>query len=427
MERLNRLTAMRASELIGSGAATSEDLVRACLARIAEREPAIGAWTYIDPDHALAQAHQRDREKRRGPLHGIPIGIKDIIDTGDMPTENGSPIYAGNRPKKDAACVDLLRRAGAVIMGKTVTTEFAAFTAGKTGNPHNPKHIPGGSSSGSAAAVADFMVPVALGTQTIGSIVRPSAYCGAVGFKPSYGTFTRAGVAAQAESLDTVGVIARAVEDLEPTSAALLGVAKAWDAAPRSTPPRIGFCGTPHWPKAQPPTIKAMEDAVRTLRAAGAEIADVNLPPDFDRVLDAQMVIMAFEFARAMAWELTHHPEKLSPRLLEILTGGLKTPIAEYWSAIAMAERCRAEIVRVFERHDILLAPSQAGEAPEGLQTQSDLLFQRIWTVLHVPCLTLPAYKGPNGFPIGVQLIGPFRGEARLLSAAAWVEARLTR
>lgn len=243
---------------IKAGDLSSEDLVRACLDRTEAREGTVGAWTHIGADSALAQARMRDSEAPRGPLHGVPVAIKDVIDTADMPTGYGSAIYDGHRPQIDAECVAMLRRAGAVILGKTVSTEFAAITPGKTANPHNPAHTPGGSSSGSAAAVADRMVPLALGTQTVGSTIRPAAYCGIVGFKPSYGTFGLRGVLPQAPSLDTLGLFARSVGDIALLADGLIGVEDAFSAAPLSAPPRIGICPSPHGPSKQQVELKLL-------------------------------------------------------------------------------------------------------------------------------------------------------------------------
>jgi len=425
VQGLERLEAHEAARRIGAGEITSEALVRACLARIAAREGEVGAWAHVDEDAALAQARALDRTAPRGPLHGVPVGIKDIIDTFDLPTAHGSPIYAGNRPACDAACVALLREAGAVILGKTVTTEFAAVTPGKTRNPHDTRCTPGGSSSGSAAAVADFMVPAALGTQTVGSTIRPASYCGAVGFKPSYHAFSLAGVKAQAESLDTLGILARSVADILLLSDALIGAADAFPAPMRESAPRLAFCRSPHWPKAHPSTVRVMNDAVRLFRAAGASVDELDLSANFDRVLDAQWTILSFEFARTLAFERTMRRDGLSERLRQLLDGGIKIPLADYRAALALAAACRAEIAPVFDRFDALVTPAASGEAPEGLQSPSDLLFQRLWTVLYLPVITLPGFKGERGLPIGVQLVGRSGGDGPLLAAARWAKAKM--
>lgn len=423
---LHNLSATDAAAGIGRGEVTSENLVRDCLARIEAREDAVGAWQFIDPDRAIADARRRDGETARGLLHGIPIGVKDIIETADMPTTYGSKIYAGHMPASDAPCVALAREAGAVILGKTVTTEFAAITPGKTKNPHDPARIPGGSSSGSAAAVANYHVPIALGTQTIGSIVRPAAYCGVVGFKPTFGTFSFAGIKRQAESMDTLGFMTRAVDDIGLFAAILLGLEKAFEIAPLESPPRIGVCRSPHWPKAEASTVAVMARSIAMLEKSGAALEDVELSANFDAVLDAQWTILLFESARVLSHERTRHRDLLSERLVELLDQGMAVPYADYVAALDLARRCRAEIVPVFERYDALLTPSAAGEAPVGIQTPSDLLFQRLWTILHLPCLTLPGFTGQAGMPVGIQLVGGHGDDAGLLRVARWVEARLS-
>lgn len=425
MSDLHTLSAMEAGARITRGEISSEDLVRACLARIEVREDTVGAWQFIDPDRALADARRRDGETARGLLHGIPIGVKDIIETADMPTTHGSEIYAGHMPGSDAPCVALAREAGAIILGKTVTTEFAAITPGKTKNPHDPTRIPGGSSSGSAAAVADHHVPIALGTQTIGSIVRPATYCGAVGYKPTFGTFSFAGIKRQAESMDTLGFMTRTVDDVGLFAAVLLGLDKAFETAPLASPPRVGVCRSPHWPKAEASTVAIMDRSIALLEKSGATLEDVELSANFDSVLDAQWTILLFESARVLAHERIRHRDLMSERLLELLDQGMAVPHADYVAALDLARRCRAEIAPVFGRYDALLTPSAAGEAPVGIQTPSDLLFQRLWTVLHLPCLTLPGFTGEAGLPVGIQFVGGHGDDMGLLRVARWVEERI--
>ena len=419
---LDRMTVREAARRIAAGEITSEALVAACLARIAAREREVGAWSHLDPAAALEQARAADAAPRRGPLHGVPVGIKDLIDTFDMPTEYGSPIYEGHRPAADAAPVALLREAGAVILGKTVTTEFAAVTPGKTRNPRNLAHTPGGSSSGSAAAVADWMAPAALGTQTVGSTIRPASYCGVVGFKPTYQALSIAGVKAQAESLDTLGIMAQSVADVCLLHAVLsAGPVPAAGAAP-ATPPRLAFCRTAHWPKAEPAAVAAMETAQRKLRAAGAWIEDVELPARFAEAIDAQWLILRYEFARNLSFERSQRRELLSDRLRALLDDGIGIAPADHAAAQALARACRAEIAGVFQRFDAILTPAAAGEAPEGLLGPSDLLFQRLWTLLHLPAITLPGLAGPRGLPVGIQLVGPHAEDSKLLDVARWAE-----
>jgi Asp-tRNA(Asn)/Glu-tRNA(Gln) amidotransferase A subunit family amidase len=418
---INRHDATTARKMIADGSFTATEYVRACLDRIGEREANVGAWTYVAKDVALAQAAKADASRREGGLHGMPIAIKDIIDTHDMPTEHGSPIYKGVVPSADAACVAMLRRAGAIILGKTVTPEFAAVTPGRTANPHNIKHTPGGSSSGSAAAVADFMVPAAIGTQTVGSTIRPASYCGVVGFMPSHQILPVQGVKVQAGSLDNLGILTRSVADVALVANAILG-SEALRAEPMARPPRIGFCPSPHWPQAQAATRQVMDDAIALLRDAGATVETVELPSSFDAALDAHWTILAFEFARAMAYEFCNHADQLSPRLVGLLERGFATPFADYVAACALVVARRREFAPIIGGYDVLLTPAAAGEAPEGLTGPSDLLFQRFWTVLHVPAITLPGFDGPQNLPVGIQLIGAHLEDTKLLGAAAWVE-----
>ena len=335
----------------------------------------------------------------------MPIGVKDIIDTADLPTEMGSPIYRGHRPATDAACVALVRAAGAVILGKTVTCEFAGMTPGATTNPHDVAHTPGGSSSGSGAAVADFMVPAAFGTQTGGSVLRPAAYCGVFGFKPTFGAFNRRGVYPAAESLDTIGLIARSLDDLE-LMGAVLELRPPSAPRPLERPPRIGLCRTPLWDKAQPETVAAIEDAAARLGRAGARVREIVLPDEFAGLRNAaRETINNYERAAAMAHEWSSHRELISERLRKRIELGRAMPHAEYLAALRLGEDCRARLPAVFDDLDVLLAPCANGEAPRGLDDTGDPGFQAIWTILHTPALTLPTHRGPNGLPVGIQLV----------------------
>jgi amidase len=269
------------------------------------------------------------------------------------------------------------------------------------------------------------MVPAALGTQTVGSTIRPASYCGAVGFKPSYHALSLAGVKAQAESLDTLGVFARSVADIVLVSGALLGAPEGFTAPARETPPRLAFCRSPHWPKAHASVVEAMDEALRLFRADGAWVEDVDLAPDYERVLDAQWTILSFEFARVLAFERTLRRDDLSERLRDLLDRGSQAPFAEYRAALDLATRCRTEIDPLFERFDAIVTPAAASEAPEGLHAPSDLLFQRLWTVLRLPAITLPGLKGERGLPIGVQLVGRRNADAAFLAVARWAESTL--
>jgi Asp-tRNA(Asn)/Glu-tRNA(Gln) amidotransferase A subunit family amidase len=422
---LNRLTASAAAALVAEGKISARQLVETCLLHIEAREPTVGAWVWLDPEQALVEADARDAERPRGPLHGVPVGIKDIMDTADMPTEHGSPIYRGNRPAADASVVAALRAAGAVIMGKTVTTEFAAFHPGRTTNPHNPAHTPGGSSSGSAAAVADVMVPLALGTQTMGSVIRPAAFCGVIGYKPSFGTFARAGVKPSSDSVDTIGLFARSLDDVVLMSAVLTGGERGDFDGSLDRPPRLALFRGPHWSKAEPAAAAHLENAARTLAAAGAAVSEIAAPPLLAEAFEAHRTIVVYEMALALAYERQAHAALLSPALADMLATGAATPFARYLAAQQTVDRARTWLAENFGAADAWLTPSAPGEAPEGLAATGDPVFNRLWTVLHTPCLTLPAGRGPRGLPLGVQLVGRFRDDARLIAAARWVERRL--
>jgi Asp-tRNA(Asn)/Glu-tRNA(Gln) amidotransferase A subunit family amidase len=425
MTAANQLSAGAAIARLQAGELTAEALMRACLERAAERRD-VKAWIWLDPEHALAQARAADRAGRPGPLAGLPIGVKDIIDTADMPTGHGSPIYEGNRPFADAACVALLRMAGGTVMGKTVTTEFANRFPGATVNPHNPAHTPGGSSSGSAAAVADFQVPAALGTQTGGSTIRPAAFCGVVGYKPSFGEFTRSGIKLQCHNLDTLGVICREVADLPPLRAALLAAPlRPLDTA--AAAPRIGICRTPAWDEAEPAMQALIERTAARLAAAGAKVSEVSFAPQFADILQHHRRIFSFEAARNYAFEYEQHHDQVSQVLREtLLAPGRELPLALYVEALETAEAFRAHLDDIFSGVDVLLTPSAPGEAPEGLATTGGPNFNSIWTLAWTPCVTLPAGTGPKGLPLGIQLVGRRFADEALLDAAAWAAAKLT-
>ena len=423
MTEPNTWSASAAAEAIAGRKLKSVELVTACLDHIKRREPEVGAWTFIDPERVLAEARARDAEKPRGALHGVPVAIKDIIDTADMPTTYGSAIYAKHQPSVDAACVTLIRRAGGIPLGKTVTTEFAYFAPGKTKNPHNPRHTPGGSSSGSAAAVADAMVPVGLGTQTAASIVRPATFCGVVGYKPTIGMYPLAGIKPFAGSFDTLGTITRGVDDamlmwrvLHADNAAI---------APRTEPPRIGLCKTAQWDQAEPATVQAFETAAGKLRKAGAIVTDIELPAHFKDLIEMHKRMMAFESARAYASEFGGHRALLSPQLVELIEIGLKQPVAIYLEDRRTLEAAKRELAAVMKNYDALLTPSARGEAPEGLAATGDPVFSRMWTLLQGPNIALPVQRGPRGLPTGIQLIGAYAADPALLATARWVEERL--
>ena len=425
MRAPNELNATEAATLIARGELTSETLVKSCLDRISAREDTIGAWQYLNPEQSLEQARERDRCRPVGPLHGIPVGIKDIIATADMPTCYGSPIYRDWTPAWDASCVAALRASGAIIMGKTVTTEFAAYQPGKTANPHNPLHTPGGSSSGSAAAVADMMVPLSLGTQTAGSIIRPASFCGVVGYKPSFGYVNRAGLKPSSESLDTIGVFARSVAD---AGLALSVLSRRTDLALNEapmTPPCIGFCRTDQWESAEKGTELAFEKAKGVLAETGAKIVEITLPEIYRELAEAQTIIMAYETAHALAYEALQYETLLSTKIMDLIDNGRNCKVADYDMARCLADRCRAALVKVFADIDVLIAPSVKGEAPVGLSATGDPIFNRIWTLMHVPCINIPVMEIATRMPVGVQVIGLEGSDAQTLHTARWVEQQI--
>jgi amidase len=425
-KRLHELTATEIARAIGQGQTTCEAVTRACLDRIAEREPRVQAWQFLDADRAIEQARELDRQSVRGPLHGVPVGFKDIIDTADMPTEYGSPIHKGRRPVLDAACVSLTRRAGAVVMGKTVTTEFANMTPGKTMHPRDPTRTPGGSSSGSAAAVGDAMVPLAVGSQTTASTIRPASFCGCVGYRPTWGDLRCAGVMEAAGSLDTLGLIARSVDDVALYRDVLLAV-KPVPLADIGRPLRIGFCRTQFWDRCEGTTQALLQDCARALSRAGARVADVTLPEVFERIPEAHRAMSSFEFVRNRAWEIDHHWEHISERLRKgRIQHGLDCTFEQYRHARAYAESRRLELDSLLDDHDVVLTPSAAGEAPVGLGSTGDPSFCLIWTTMHVPAVTLPLFTGPNGLPVGAQLVARRDSDRDLLAAARWVMRALT-
>ncbi len=411
------LTATEALSRIRAGSLHPAALMEACLDRIAAREPIVRAMTHLDPAAALAAAQR----PRAGLLQGIPLGIKDVLDTCDMPSQYGSPIWEGHRPRADAAAVAWARTEGGVAVGKTVTTEFATRKPGPTTNPHNAAHTPGGSSSGSAAGVAAGFFPAAFGTQTAGSIIRPAAYCGVVGYKPSFGLMSRVGMKVMAGGLDTVGILARSAADCALLARAVTGrdLGDPDDAPGRA--PRIGLCRSPSWDSAAPETAALLHDAADRFARVGAAVTEVGLPPVFARALLLHPVIMNAESARAMGWELTHRREQISADLQERLDWGLAQPSALLDEANEAFVAARGAFSGVMEGLDFLLTPSAPGEAPCGLSWTGDPVFNSLWTGLHVPCVTVPSGTGPNGLPLGLQIVTRFGDDAGALRWAEWI------
>jgi Asp-tRNA(Asn)/Glu-tRNA(Gln) amidotransferase A subunit family amidase len=415
------LTATAALAAIRAGRLSAAALMEACLDRIAAREGTIRAFAWLDPD----QARRGAAAAGQGPLAGIPIGVKDVIDTSDMPSQYGSPAWAGHRPRADAACVAAARAAGAVVIGKTVTTEFATRHPGPTANPANPRHTPGGSSSGSAAGVAAGFFPIAFGTQTAGSIVRPAAYCGVVGFKPSYGTLHRAGMKVMSESLDTIGVMARSVADCALAMAAMTGGDYGAPEAQAPRAPRLAMVIGPSAAEAAPETLALMDRAAEACRRAGATVTPLDLPAVFAAAHAAHPAVMNAESAQALGWELAHARAQVSPVLQERMDWGRAQGAAALAAGRAAFAAAREAFPAAIAGFDAVLTPAAPGEAPEGLGWTGDPAFNTLWTLLHGPCVTVPAGAGPRGLPLGVQVAGRVGEDAQVLAWAAWVGAAL--
>ena len=420
------LTATEAAARIANGDLSSEALVGACLARIEAREPTVSAWSHVDPCLALEQARACDRMSPAGPLHGVPVGIKDIIDTCDQPTTHGSRACAGAMPAEDAACVAALREAGAVILGKTVTTEFANRDPGPTSHPLNRLHTPGGSSSGSAAAVADRMVPLALASQTAGSTIRPAAYCGIYGLKPTFGLLSLAGMGALCERFDTLGLYARGVADLALLRDALLGVDAAGIPRLADAPPRVRLCRTPLWDEAQPESQAAVERAAETLAAAGATVEELTLPPEFDSLREKMWEIIRFELARALLPVWRRSSASLRSTTQRMFRAGREISLAQHVDNIRHVEACGRRMDGVLGGEEIVLTPSAVGEAPVGVENTGPPTFNFLWHVIGMPAVQLPYGHGPTGLPIGVQLVAHRHADDPLLAAAAWADAVLS-
>lgn len=424
MAGAENLTASEAARRIREGSLTSEALVTDCLLRIEAREPEVLAWQFLDPELALREARARDKETAGGPLHGVPVGVKDIIDTADRPTGYGSGLYDEVRPPWDAACVTAVRRAGAVIMGKTVTSEFAGFHQGKSRNPHNPKHMTGFSSMGSAAAVADRHVPVAFGSQTGGSIIKPASFCGCIGYKPSYGTFSLRGVNPLAQATDTLGHFARSMEDVILFSQAVLGDS-GFAEGEALRPAKVGLCRTAEWDSAADSVKKAIENAAERLGAAGLDVVEVVLPEEFAKLNDALFDVLAYEAAANYAYEYQYRRAGLSDEMASLVEKGRAVALAQYHAAFELSERCRRAMPGVLEAADILLTPSGEEEAPLVDSPLGRSQFIRSWTLLHLPVINLAGPVGPQGLPIGLQFVGGLRDDQAFLRRMRWIEGAL--
>jgi Asp-tRNA(Asn)/Glu-tRNA(Gln) amidotransferase A subunit family amidase len=430
---LSALSLSEAAAEIREGRISSAELVADCLKRIDEVDGKIDAWAFLDREHAMRQAEAADLHRQKGnalgPLHGVPLGIKDIFDTGDMPTEFGSPAWAGRTPRRDANAVARLRAAGAVIMGKTVTTEYAYFQPGKTKNPHNPAHTPGGSSSGSAAAVAAHMIPGAIGSQTNGSVIRPAAFCGVVGFKPTHGLISRAGALELSRTLDHVGVFARNVEDAALLVEQLAGfdeddpdtrsIAKAPFASIAASeppmPPRFAFVRSAAWALGEPVMHEAFGELTEAL---GEAVTDVDLGESFSHAADMQRVVMEVEMAHNFRRDYEKFGTQLSEKLRGLIERGRAYPAAEYMAAQSAIPRLNDALDGVFDEYDAILTPSAPGAAPT-VEGTGNPAFCSTWSLLGTPAISLPLLASESGLPIGVQLVGRRGNDARLLRTAA--------
>ncbi len=430
------LSAAAALAAIREGRMSAEDLVKGCLARIAGDEERVQAWAFLDETRALEQARNVDRVRSEGhatgPLHGLPVGIKDIIDTADMPTEDGTVLHAGRRPQYDAAVVDRLRSAGAIILGKTVATELATYAPGKTRNPVNPEHTPGGSSSGSAAAVAAHMVPVAIGTQTNGSVIRPAAYCGVYGYKPTFGLVSRHGILEQSRPMDQVGFFARTVEDLAIIAEPLMGYDER-DAATRPIarpnlrevamqdpplPPTFAFTKTPNWGEAEEQTRLAFDEVAQAL---GERVRPFEVPSVLADAWAWHATVMEADLARNFHELYERGRDQMSASLRSQIERGRRVSAVDYNNAVERIQATSLALDEVFDRCDVILTAATGGPAPHGLESTGSPAFCTLWTFAGMPAVTLPLLTAENGMPMGIQLVGPRGGDARLLRTARWL------
>ena len=420
------LTASQAAQEIASGNLTATALMESLLARVDERESVVKAWAHLDKDQALSAARASDTSGS-GPLKGIPLGVKDIIDTADMPSRYGSPIYKDNQPHSDATCVQMVRNAGGVIMGKTVTTEFAARGPRETTNPHNPNHTPGGSSSGSAAAVASFMVPLAFGTQTVGSVLRPASYCGVYGYKPTYGEFGLQGVKENTGTLDTVGLFARSVEDISLLRSGMLRLGDNPLDTPDISDLRIGFCRTPLWSQIEGTTATLIEDAASQLSKAGATVEDLTIDEQaFEESRKSSQILKSYSMYRGLAWEIANHHDKISTTLRETyLKNAGDITHSDWRKSLRMWEDYRRSFADETKDYDIMLTASAFGEALEGLEGTGNPLMNDLATRTHIPAISIPAFTGPKGLPVGVQLMGQWGEDHKFLEAAKTIASVL--
>jgi Asp-tRNA(Asn)/Glu-tRNA(Gln) amidotransferase A subunit family amidase len=412
------MTAAQAAALIRSKQMSCEELARSCLARVAARDAAVKAWLWLDPDHVVRRARELDKLPPQGPLHGIPFGVKDVIDTADYPTTQNSPIYDGAKIGRDAACVAVVRGNGALIMGKTDTVEFASGgRKAVTRNPYNPAHTPGGSSSGSGAAVGDFQVPCAFGTQTGGSHIRPASFNGIYALKPTWGAVSREGARMSSMTLDTVGWYGRSVDDLSLVAGAFRIAEHPHPIDVRGL--KVGVCRSPVWNAIEPGGALALDTAAKRLADAGAVVMDLELPEPFSRLHDAHTAIVNREGGGSFLPEYVNARAMLAPDLRAKVENAMQITDERLLAAYALADRCRPLLDGLFGPDlDVILTPSAPGEAPVGLHTTGDAVFNRMWTLLHGPNIGIPCCFGPAGLPVGVTLVGPRLSDSRLLAIA---------
>ena len=421
---ITRLTASGLRQALARGKLSPRDVAEAFRTRITMREPQVAAFAHLDWNQVDKQIKMlRTQPVGSGPLWGVPIAVKDLFDTCDLPTAYGSDIYAGHRPAWDAAALSRLRTAGAVILGKTVTTEFAWRKPAKTRNPHDGRFTPGGSSSGSAAAVADRMAPAAIGTQTAGSIIRPAAFCGIIGFKPTHGVISSAGIKPLSQSLDTVGVFSRTVTDSAIVAGVMAGRPDWGDIIAVKKPPKMAIVRGAEWDLVTQSAMTVFQKAADKL--AGKALVKRKTPKLFAELADTHARIVSFEAARELQHEHRAHPERLSPILRGLLEDGAGIAPSQYMAALAERDTCLAHIEQLFGEADVLLAPSALGEPPRMEEGTGDPVMSRAWTLLHLPTITLPVGRGPNGLPLGLQMACRPGDDARLLAIALWVEDKL--
>ena len=410
------MTATQIAAHISSGKLTAEAVMNDHLARIAAREREVNAFIDFDAERALMLARAADQRPEKGLLHGVPFAVKDIIDTVDLPTSWGSPIYKGFQAPRNASCVEMLMRAGAIPIGKTVTTEFAYFSPGATRNPHNLEHTPGGSSSGSAAAVADGMAAFGLGSQTAASLTRPAAYCGVFGYKASQGSIDLQGVMGLASNLDSLGLLARGIDDLILARAALCGTVLPSDSQGHSSPQKVAFFKGPHWHEASQSMQDACVSAAEALRSAGVSVTDMESPAEFAHLSECHKTVMAFEVARARHFEFRSYPEQLSSAFYGLIETGLSISRADYDAALAARDAGEAALAKLLSSHDAIMTPAAPSGAPAGIKATGDPLFSRLWTLMRVPTVTLPFGRDAANLPLAFQLVGRFGEDQTLLA-----------